>query len=56
MNMALVRGRYFDERDTENSPRVVMIDERLAKKFWPNQDPIGRRMYQPNGPDLDDGG
>jgi hypothetical protein len=52
MNMALVRGRYFDQRDTENSPRVVMIDERLAKKFWPNQDPIGRRMYQPNGPDL----
>lgn len=52
LNMALVRGRYFDERDTENSPRVVMVDERLAKKFWPNQDPIGRRMYQPNGPNL----
>ncbi len=52
MNMALVRGRYFDERDTENSPRVVMVDERLAKKFWPNQDPIGRRMYQPSSPNL----
>ncbi len=52
MDMTLVRGRYFDERDTENSPRVVMIDERLAKKFWPNQDPTGRRMYQPNGPNL----
>ena len=52
MNMALVRGRYFDERDKQGSPRVVIVDERLANKFWPNQDPIGRRMFQPSGPDL----
>lgn len=52
MGMALVRGRYFDERDIQGAPRVVIVDERLANKFWPNQDPIGRRMYQPSGPDL----
>jgi putative ABC transport system permease protein len=50
MGMTLVRGRYFDERDTEKSPLVIIIDERLAAKFWPNRDPIGRRMYQPNNP------
>jgi predicted permease len=52
MGMALVGGRYFDERDREGSPRVVIVDERLAKKFWPNQDPVGRRMFQPSGRDL----
>jgi predicted permease len=52
MGMGLVSGRYFDQRDREASPRVVIVDERLAKKFWPHQDPIGRRMFQPSGRDL----
>jgi predicted permease len=52
MGMALVHGRYFDDHDNENSPRVVIVDERLARKFWPGKDPIGQRMFQPNGPDL----
>lgn len=52
MRVPLVRGRYFTERDNETSPRVVIIDERLASKFWPNQDPIGKRMRLPSGPDL----
>ena len=52
MGIALVRGRYFDERDRDGAPRVVIVDERLAKKFWPNQDPVGRRMFQPSGRDL----
>ena len=52
LRVRLVRGRYFDERDNERSPRSVIIDERLADKFWPNQDPIGKRMHQPSGPDL----
>jgi putative ABC transport system permease protein len=52
MRVPLVRGRYFDERDSERSPRSVIIDERLANKFWPDQDPIGKRMHQPSGPDL----
>src|SRR5262249_8920867 len=40
MKIALVRGRYFDERDTEAVPRVVIVDERLAGRFWPDRDPI----------------
>jgi predicted permease len=48
MGIALVKGRYFEDRDDANSPRVVIVDERLAHRFWPNRDPIGQRMFQPN--------
>jgi predicted permease len=47
MHATLLRGRFFEDRDTATSPRVVIVDEKLAKRFWPNQDPIGRRMYRP---------
>ena len=50
MGIAMVRGRSFKERDTETAPHVVIVDERLAQHFWPNSDPIGRRMFQPNNP------
>jgi predicted permease len=46
----LVRGRYFDERDTDPSTRAVIIDERLARRFWPDTDPIGRRLFRPENP------
>jgi predicted permease len=53
LGISMVRGRSFDERDNENAPRVVIVDERLAQHFWPDRDPIGRRMYLPsNGKDL----
>lgn len=47
MGVALVRGRYFTDADDDRSPRVILIDEQLAAKFWPGADPVGRRMYQP---------
>jgi len=54
MRMRLARGRFFDARDTPTSQPVVMVDERLAQHFWPNQDPIGRRLYRPTSAnDLD---
>src|SRR5262249_30856930 len=43
----LVRGRFFDDRDGPKTPRTVIVDEKLARRFWPNQDPIGRRLYLP---------
>jgi putative ABC transport system permease protein len=51
MHLGLLRGRYFAESDNETTPRVAIVDERLADKFWPNQDPIGRRMYTPQNRD-----
>ncbi len=50
MNIALIRGRYFDERDNESAPPVIIVDERLARHFWPDRDPIGQRMYRPASP------
>jgi predicted permease len=51
MNTPLVRGRYFTASDTADAPLVIIVDEKLAEKFWPGQDPIGRRMYPPTGMD-----
>jgi predicted permease len=48
MRTSLLKGRYFDARDTSTSLRVIIVDEQLAKKFWPGQDPIGRFMYFPD--------
>jgi predicted permease len=48
MKIHLVSGRYFDGRDHDKAQRVIIVDERLAKKFWPGQDPIGRYMYRPS--------
>jgi putative ABC transport system permease protein len=44
MGIALVRGRFFDARDNENGARVAIVDESLANTYWPNADPIGRRI------------
>jgi putative ABC transport system permease protein len=48
MGVALARGRFFDTRDSATGPKSLIIDEKLARRFWPNQDPIGRRMYLPD--------
>jgi putative ABC transport system permease protein len=51
LGVRLKRGRFFTEADRAGAPRVVIVDERLAQKFWPKADPIGRRMYLPDRPD-----
>ena len=50
MKIPLVAGRFFDERDTAESQRTIIVDERLARRFWPNENPIGKRMWKPNNP------
>jgi predicted permease len=46
MATALVRGRYFTEDDRENTRPVAIVDERLAARFWPGQDPIGKGLFR----------
>ena len=51
LRVPLKRGRFFTASDTDTAPKVVIVDEQLAKKFWPNADPIGRRVYLPDKPE-----
>jgi predicted permease len=44
MRVPLVRGRYFDERDAAGAPPVAIIDESMARTYWPGADPVGRRL------------
>jgi putative ABC transport system permease protein len=50
LKVTLERGRLFTEADGPDAPRVVILDAQLAQRFWPNADPIGRRVYLPSSP------
>jgi putative ABC transport system permease protein len=40
----LLRGRFFSEADNADAPGVVIINDALAKKYWPNEDALGKRI------------
>ena len=44
MGIPIVRGRGITEQDTETSAGVVVINEAMARQFWPNEDPIGQEI------------
>jgi predicted permease len=50
MGISLVRGRFFEARDSDTAPQVAIIDENLAQRYWPNQDPIGKRLQKGGRP------
>jgi putative ABC transport system permease protein len=53
MEIPLRAGRWFTERDTFEAPRVMIINETMARKFWPGENPIGRRVTMKDwGPPL----
>jgi len=52
MNIPLKQGRYFDEHDNENSQFVAIINETMARQYWPGQSVIGRR-FKVGDPDED---
>ena len=44
LKIPLLRGRTIDERDTETSPYVAVVNEAMVKKYWPNTDPMNRHF------------
>ena len=44
MGIPLLRGRHFDERDVDGMPRVTIVSEAAARRIWPGQDAIGKRV------------
>ena len=49
LGLPLLAGRTFDSRDHEHSPEVVVINRTLARKYWQDQDPIGKHLRIQNG-------
>ena len=47
----LLRGRMFNEHDTKDSPRVIVIDQAMAEQVFPGEDPIGKRLSVDPGND-----
>jgi predicted permease len=48
MGISLLSGRYFLESDDRNRPSAIIVDEKLAQRFWGHRDPVGLRMYEPD--------
>ncbi len=44
MGIPLMAGRFFDDQDTPDQPRVVIVDEFMARELWPGQDAVGTRI------------
>jgi predicted permease len=54
----VLAGRAFNDTDTAGSPKVVIINSAMAKKYWPKEDPIGRRISiggKALGPEFEEG-
>jgi putative ABC transport system permease protein len=44
LGMPLLRGRLFSDQDIETTPQVAIINQAAARTYWPNQDPLGKRV------------
>jgi putative ABC transport system permease protein len=49
MGIPIMQGRAFSERDDANAPKVVILNQTMAREFFPNENPIGRRMVMGQG-------
>jgi putative ABC transport system permease protein len=53
LKVPLIRGRLFDSGDRAGTPRVAIINQNAAHRFWPNEDPIGKRVWFGGGSSFD---
>jgi putative ABC transport system permease protein len=44
LGMSLLRGRLFNDQDVEGTPDVAVVNRAAARTFWPNEDPVGKRV------------
>jgi predicted permease len=44
LGMPLLRGRLFSDHDLEDTPQIAVINQAAARTYWPNQDPLGKRV------------
>jgi len=44
IGIPFIKGRLFDSRDQLNTPTVLLINQTMARRFWPDQDPIGKQI------------
>ncbi len=45
MQISLLRGRFFSDHDNSDSPLSAIIDEKFAQRFWPHDNPVGKRLW-----------
>jgi len=50
MNVHVREGRAFTDRDRDGAPMVALVNDAMARKYWPGRDPIGRRFRVGDGP------
>ena len=50
MRLAVVRGRSFTQADDSRRPQVVIVSEGLARRLWPGQEALGKRLLRPGAP------
>src|SRR6185295_2114106 len=47
MRVPLVAGRFFNDEDTITSRKVIVVNQTLAKRLWPNDTPLGKQLTLP---------
>jgi putative ABC transport system permease protein len=45
LRIPLKKGRFINEQDLPSSPGVVVVDEEMVRRYWPNTEPVGKRIY-----------